>query len=70
MPGPRHGVENGCKAVHGNQGCRSGGLSPPIELGCDTIVIGLEYLPNARKLVTVAQADVARHTRQLAQVED
>jgi hypothetical protein len=33
-------------------------------------VIGLEYLPNARELVTVAQADVARHTRQLAQVED
>ena len=30
----------------------------------------LGKLPNARKLVTVAQADVARHTRQLAQVED
>jgi hypothetical protein len=54
MPGPRHGLENGCKAVHGNQGCRSGGFSSPIELGRDAIVIGLEYLPSARELVTFA----------------
>ena len=54
MPEPRHGLENGCEAVHGNQGCRSGGFSSPIELGRDAIMIGLEYLPNARELVTFA----------------
>ena len=54
MPEPRNGLENGCEAVHGNQGCRSGGFSSPIELGCDAIVIGLEYRPNARELVTFA----------------
>src|SRR5712692_5497789 len=70
MPEPRHGLENGCEAVHGNQGCRSGGFLSPIELGRDAIVIGLEYLPNALELVTFAQVDVSRHTRQLAQVED
>ena len=54
MPEPRNGLENGCEAVHGNQGCRSGGFSSPIELGYDAIVIGLEYRPNARELVTFA----------------
>src|SRR5258706_12086394 len=46
MTEPRHGLENGCEAVHGNQGCRSGGFSSSIELGRDAIVIGPEYLPN------------------------
>ena len=46
MPEPRNGLENGCEAVHGNQGCRAGGFSSPIELGYDAIVIGLEYRPN------------------------
>ena len=70
MPKPRHGLENGCEAVHGNQGCRSSGFSSPIELGRDAVVIGLEYLPNARELVTLAHADISRHSRPLAQVED
>jgi len=71
VPESRHGLENGCEAVHGNQGHRrSGGFSSPIELGRDAIVIGLENLPNARKRVTFAQAYVSRHTRQLAQIED
>ena len=42
MPEPCHGLENGCEAVHGNQCRRPLGCSPPIELGCDAIVIGLE----------------------------
>ncbi len=70
MPEPHHGLENGCEAVHGNQCCRAGGFSPPIELGRDAIVIGPEDLANARELVTFAQADVSRHTRRLAQLED
>jgi hypothetical protein len=49
-----NGLEDGCEAVHGNQGCRSGSFSSPIELGRDAIVIGLENLPNARELVTFA----------------
>jgi Pyridine nucleotide-disulphide oxidoreductase len=51
MTEPPHGLENGCEAVHGNQGCWAGGFSSPIELGRDAIVIGPEYLPNARELV-------------------
>jgi hypothetical protein len=51
MTEPRHGLENGCEAVHGNQGCWAGGFSSPIDLGRDAIVIGPEYLPNARELV-------------------
>ena len=70
MPEPRHGLENGCEAVHGNQCCRAGGVSPPIELGRDAIVVGLENLPNTRELVTLAQADISRHSRPLAQLED
>jgi len=54
MPEPRHGLENGCEAVHGNQGRWSGSFSSPIELGRDAIVIGLENLPNARELLTFA----------------
>ena len=54
MPEPRHGLENGREAVHGNQGWRVGGVSSPVELGRDAIVIGLEYLPNPRELVTFA----------------
>jgi hypothetical protein len=49
--------------VHGNQGCRACRFSSAIELGRDAIVIGLEYLPNARELVTFAQADISRHSR-------
>jgi len=33
-------------------------------------VIGLEYLPKARELVTLAQADISRNSRPLAQVKD
>jgi hypothetical protein len=50
MPEPRHGLEDGCEAVHGNQGCRSGSFSSPIELDRDAIVIGREDLPNARDM--------------------
>ena len=70
MPEPRHGLENGCEAVHGNQGCRACRFSSAIELGRDAIVIGLEYLPNARELVTFAQADISRHSRPLGHVKD
>ncbi len=70
MPGPCHGLENGCEGVHGNQGCRSAGFSPPIELTRDAIVIRLEYLSNARELVTFGQADISRHGRPLAHAED
>jgi hypothetical protein len=45
-------------------------FSSAIELGRDAIVIGLEYLPNARELVTFAQADISRHSRPLAHVKD
>ena len=40
MPEPRRGLENGCEAVHGNQGSRARGFSSAIELGRDAIVIG------------------------------
>ena len=53
MPEPGHGLVNGCEAVHRNQRRRAGGFSSPIELVGDAIVIGLEYLPNARELVDV-----------------
>ena len=42
------------------------GFSALIEFGRDAIVIGLEYLANAVDLMTFAQANISRHTRQLA----
>ena len=66
VPETRHGLENGRKAMHGNQCGRSAGFSALIEFGRDAIVIGLEYLANAVDLMTFAQANISRHTRQLA----
>lgn len=38
-PGPSHGLENGCEAVHGNQDCRPADIPPPIEFTRDAVVI-------------------------------
>jgi len=70
MPGPRHAHENRGEAMHRDQRDRLARLSPPIEFGCDPIMVGSKNLSQARAFLSFAQADVSRDGSKLTDLRD
>ena len=70
MPGPRNALEYGRKAMHSDQRRRPAGLSAPIQLARNPIVIGLKYLPNARLHLSFGEPDISGNGREFAQFDN
>src|SRR5258708_33484614 len=70
MPGPRHALKDGREAVHRDQRRGSAGLTPPVELGFDPIMVWPENLAYPCGLLAFTQAHISWYRRELADLQD